>query len=153
MKRKLNLTSIIAIIFLFTSCFCSAQSNPKEIVDKFFIDYQSDGSSTALDKLYSTNKWMERATDAITKIKSQLEGLNEDYVGKYYGYELIVEKKLGESYILLSYLVKFDRQPIRYTFQFYKPKDKWSIYSFQFDGSIDDEIEEAAKIYFLDLEE
>jgi len=96
---------------------------------------------------------MERATDAITKIKSQLEGLNEDYVGKYYGYELIVEKKLGESYILLSYLVKFDRQPIRYTFQFYKPKDKWSIYSFQFDGSIDDEIEEAAKIYFLDLEE
>lgn len=122
------------------------------MVDKFFIDYQNSGSSEAIDKLYSTNKWMDRATDAITKLKGQLEGLNEDFVGKYYGYELIVEKKLAESYILLSYLVKFDRQPVRYTFQFYKPKDNWLIYSFKFDGGIGDEIEEAAKLYFLDLE-
>ena len=95
---------------------------------------------------------MDRATDAITNLKNQLEGLNEDYVGKYYGHELIVEKKLAESYILLNYLVKFDRQPIRYTFLFYQPDDKWLIYSFQFDGGIDDEIVEVAKLYYLDLD-
>lgn len=127
-----------------------AQNTPKEMATKFFVDYKSEGASKALDKLYSSNKWMERVTDGITNLKSQLEGLNEDYVGKYYGYELIGEKKLAESYVLLSYLVKFDRQPIRYTFQFYKPDETWVLYSFKFDANIDNEIEESAKLYYLD---
>jgi hypothetical protein len=148
MKIKITFTLILFVGIL----NMEAQTNPKNIVDNFFVNYQKDGASIALDKLYYTNKWMERATDAITNLKSQLKGLNEDYVGKYYGYELIGEKKLAESYILLSYLVKFDRQPIRYTFQFYKPNDKWVIYSFKFDANIDDEIEESAKLYYLALD-
>ncbi len=153
MKRNYKIKLILAFAVFSMTHSGIAQRSPKEIVDQFFTDYKTVGSSMALDNLYKTNKWMDRATDAITNLKSQLEGLNEDYVGEYYGYELIVEKKLSQSYILLSYLVKFDRQPIRYTFQFYKPNDKWSLYSFKYDGSIDAEIEEAAKLYYLDLNE
>ncbi|MFL1894265.1 hypothetical protein ACJRPK_01100 [Aquimarina sp. 2-A2] len=151
MNFKTKLSSITIILLLAGFVNLEAQTNPKEIVEEFFIDYKNDGASKALDKLYSTNKWMERATDAITNLKSQLESLNEDYVGKYYGYELITEKKLAESYFLLSYLVKFDRQPIRYTFHFYKPDDKWVIYNFKFDANIGTEIEESAKLYYLDM--
>jgi hypothetical protein len=151
MKRDLNLKSILIIAFVFFTYLGNAQTNPKELADVFFNDYLKNGASIALDNLYSTNKWMNRATDALTNLKSQLEGLNEDYVGKYYGYELIVEKHLAESYVLLSYLVKYDRQPIRFTFQFYKPNDRWIIYSFQFDGDIDAEIEEAGKLNYLNL--
>jgi len=151
MKRVYNLKSILVIPLLFFTYLGNAQTSPKEMADIFFKDYKNNGASIALDNLYSTNKWMDRATDAIANLKSQLEGLNEDYVGKYYGYELIVEKHLAESYVLLSYLVKYDRQPIRFTFQFYKPKDMWVIYSFKFDGNIDDEIEEAGKLNYLDL--
>jgi hypothetical protein len=144
--------SFLIVAFVMLSTMGFSQNDPGEIVKKFFAEFEEQGASTALDNLYSTNEWMSRATDAITNLKSQLEGLNEDYVGKYYGYELIVERKLAESYLLLSYLVKYDRQPIRFTFQFYKPDKEWLIYSFQFDGDLDTEIEESAKLYYLNLD-
>ncbi|WGF93886.1 hypothetical protein [Aequorivita marisscotiae] len=140
----------LIILVLVASQFMVAQNSPKEMAATFFVNYQNEGASIAIDKLYSSNKWMEQATEAITNLKNKLEGLNENYVGQYYGYELIGEKKLAESYVLLSYLVKFDRQPIRYTFQFYKPDQTWILYSFKFDSDIDKEIEEAAKLMYLD---
>lgn len=141
----------IAIILFSFSLIGFGQNTPEEIVSKFFTEYKNDGASKALDNLYSNNEWMNRATDAITKLKQQLNSLNEDYVGKYYGYELIVEKKLSDSFILMSYLVKYDRQPIRFTFQFYKPDNEWRTHSFKYDGNMDEEIEESAKVYYLDL--
>ncbi|MEM9932113.1 MAG: hypothetical protein AAF824_00815, partial [Bacteroidota bacterium] len=110
------------------------------------------GSSYALDELYKTNKWFARSADGIAKVKRQLEGLNEDFVGKYYGYEFIVRKDFANCYTLISCLGKYDRQPIRFTFQFYKPQESWTIYSFQYDDTFDDELEEAAKLYYLNLD-
>ncbi|MCF8332257.1 MAG: hypothetical protein K9H84_07380 [Bacteroidales bacterium] len=147
MKTKLLITFIMLTVMGFS------QDRPEEIVEQFFGEYQKKGAGTAIDNLYSTSQWISKKSDAIIQLKNKLEGLNEDYVGKYYGYEPIVEKKLSESYLLMSYLVKYDRQPIRFTFQFYKPDEEWVIYSFQFDSSISDEIEEAAKLYYLKLEE
>ena len=149
MTINLKSTSILIVALFFFNIMGNAQSTPTEIVETFFKDYVKSGSSIALDNLYSTNKWMTRSADAIVNLKSQMQGLNDDYVGKYYGYELIVEKRLTESFVLLSYLVKYDRQPLRFTFQFYKPNDTWMIFSFQYDGNMDEEIEEAAKLYYL----
>jgi hypothetical protein len=149
MKINLKVTSILFIALFLFKISGYTRSTPTEIVDTVFKDYVKSGSSIALDNLYSTNKWMTRSADAIVNLKSQMEGLNDDYVGKYYGYELIVEKRLTESFVLLSYLVKYDRQPLRFTFQFYKPNDTWMIFSFQYDGNMDEEIEEAAKLYYL----
>ncbi len=112
---------IIIIPILLFSFIAFPQQSPKEIVEQFFNEFETKGSSVALDNLYKPNKWMARNADAISQLKSQIEGLNEDYVGKYYGYEFLLEKQLADSYILMSYLVKYDRQPIRFTFQFYKP--------------------------------
>ena len=151
MKNISLMKKIIAINLFLFSIIGFAQNTPKDIVDKFFTEYKADGGSIALDNLYSNNEWMSRATDAITNLKQQLATLNEDYVGQYYGYELIVEKRLSDSYLLMSYLVKYDRQPIRFTFQFYKPDNVWRTQSFKYDGTIDDEIEESAKVYYLDL--
>ncbi|TXF87697.1 hypothetical protein FUA23_17965 [Neolewinella aurantiaca] len=143
--------TLTIILLLFAGCYkATAQTEPELLVEKFFATYEESGSAAALDELYATSKWINKATDAVLQLKNKMEGLNEDYVGKYYGYELIVEKKISDSFVLLSYMVKFDRQPIRYTFQFYKPDDKWVTYSFQYDGNLSTELEEAAKIYFLD---
>jgi hypothetical protein len=102
-------------------------------------------------ELYKTNVWTERIKDDIENIANKLNGFTLDYVGKYYGYELITTKKFSE-FELHSYLVRYDRQPIRFTFKFYKPNDKWMLYAFQFDDSFSKEIEEAAKLYYLDLD-
>lgn len=63
--------------------------------------------------------------------------------------ELIAKKQLGESHIITSYRVRYDRQPIRFTFHLYKPKDKWMIYSFEYDGSLSGELEESIKLNYL----
>ncbi len=54
--------------------------------------------------------------------------------------------------MLYSYLVKYDRQPLRFIFKFYKLNDKWVLYSYALDDSLDDEIQEAAKLYYLNLD-
>ncbi len=137
----------IMAIFFFTPALHS-QDSPEELVINFFDLYTSSGPRNALTELYKTNSWMERNLDDLEKVKSQLEGF-VNLVGEYYGKDLIVKKELGKSFVLISYLVKYDRQPIRFTFEFYKPNDTWRVHSFSYDDSFDEEVEEAAKFYRL----
>ena len=81
-----------------------------------------------------------------------MNGFNENYMGKYYGKELITTKKFAESFELYSYMIKYDRQPLRFIFKFYKSNNKWVLYSFALDDSLDTEIQEAAKLYNLQLD-
>ncbi len=143
-------TSIALLLILFSTCLYS-QNTTKDIIETFFKNYETKGPSVAVDQLYETNPWTIRIQDAINNVKTQLVRFDEDLVGEYYGYEELVVKKLGDSYELHSYFLKFDRQFLRLTFQFYKPQDEWRLFSFQFDDNFDEEIEEAAKLYYTDL--
>ena len=129
-----------------------AQSSPQGLIDTFFETYKKDAGK-AVKELYATNKWTERVKDDIDKVIGTVNGFTESYMGKYYGYELITKKKFAESFELYSYMVKYDRQPIRFIFKFYKPNDKWVLYSYALDDSLDSEIQEAAKLYYLKLDE
>tara|TARA_R110000796_G_scaffold252637_1_gene389631 strand:- start:68308 stop:68766 length:459 start_codon:yes stop_codon:yes gene_type:complete len=143
----------LGLILILSSFNLKGQSEPEIIIQDFFKNYEAKGAITALDSLYATNPWTTRIQDAINNVKTQFERFNEDLVGKYHGYEKLTAKKLGESYALYSYFIKFDRQFLRLTFQFYKPQNEWRLASFKFDDSFDEEIEEAAKLYYLDLTE
>ncbi|WP_346855018.1 hypothetical protein [uncultured Draconibacterium sp.] len=146
MKKTILILSILVFTY---STF--AQDTPTELIEKFFTTYKNDAGKAVKD-LYKTNKWTERIQDDIENVANKVDAFNESLMGKYYGYEIITSKKFAESFVLYSYLIKYDRQPLRFTFKFYKPNDKWILYAFQFDDSLDDEIEEAAKLYYLDLE-
>lgn len=145
-----HLLPIVTLSFIMILCqTINGQSTPEQLSEIFFETFQTEGSTEALDELYSTNPWMNKAEDAILKLKNQMEGLNEDYVGKYHGFEFIAEKSISDSYVLRSYMIKFDRQPLRFTFQFYKPDKTWRIYSFTYDGRLGSELEESAKLFYL----
>ena len=139
-------------ITLFAVNTIQSQNTPKDIIETFFNSYEKNGSSKAIDDLYATNPWTSRIQDGINNIKNQIERYDIELVGEYYGYEELVTKKIGDSFVLKSYFVKYDRQLLRFTFQFYKPKDKWRLYSFAYDDNYDDEVKEAAKMYYLDLD-
>ncbi len=144
---------IVFFILMFSATgILFAQSSPQSLINDFFETYEKDAGKAVKD-LYSTNIWTERIKDDIDKIIGTVNGFTESYMGKYYGYELITSKKFAESFILYSYLVKYDRQPLRFIFKFYKPNDKWVLYSYALDDSLDDEIQEAAKLYYLNLDE
>ncbi|EDM44857.1 hypothetical protein SCB49_02014 [unidentified eubacterium SCB49] len=142
---------LLFLLLISTSGTLFAQSNSQELIDKFFTTYEKDAGK-AVKELYATNKWTERIQDDIEKIIGAVNNFSENYMGEYYGYELITKKKFSESLELYSYLVKYDRQPIRFIFKFYKPNDKWVLLSYALDDGLDDEIEEAAKLYYLELD-
>ncbi|WP_298778131.1 hypothetical protein [uncultured Polaribacter sp.] len=143
---------ILFVLFISISGNVLAQSSPQDLINTFFTTYEKDAGK-AVKELYATNKWTERIKDDIDKIVGTVNGFTESYMGKYYGYEIITKKKFSESFELYSYMIKYDRQPIRFIFKFYKPNDKWVLYSYAFDDSLDSEIQEAAKLYYLKLDE
>jgi hypothetical protein len=112
------------------------------LVDKFFKAYKDD-THKAVMELFKTNPLIDSAklTDLIDKINKQRE-----LMGKYIGKELITQKKASNSLVLYSYLAKHEGQPVRYTFMFYKPKNDWVIYRFYFDGNVETELQDAAKL-------
>jgi len=117
---------------------------PVALIDTFFKKYKNDGTSAAIDYLFSTNKLFNNQAQ-IAILKAKLDSLQSS-VGQYLGKELIAEKSTSPSLVFYSYLVKFTNQPIRFAFMFYKPQNDWLLYRFKYDDQMDAEMEEAGKI-------
>jgi hypothetical protein len=143
MKFKL----IFLVIAFLATLQVSGQDSPDEIVEKFFTKYKEDGSDEALDYLYDLNDWVSKDSDDIIALKLQMRNLTEDYVGKYYGYEHILDKHLSDCYELKSFVIKYGRQPLRFVFQFYKPNDIWIFHGFSYDANLTEEIKESARLH------
>ena len=116
--------------------------NQEKITIDFFKTFKTNPVK-AYDDLFANSKWVQRSD--IETIKIKLKDFLSD-LGEYNGYEQITVKRAGESYLLKSFLIKYDRQPIRFTFILYKPSDAWKIQNFSYDTNLSEELEQAAKI-------
>jgi len=142
--------SFVVAITLF-SMTSFGQSNPEDLINTFFKEYLKTPSK-AVENIYATNPWTSRIKDAVESLKNEVDKYTLEHVGKYYGFELITKKQFSESLVLYSYMAKYDRQPFRFIFKLYKPNDKWTLYSFAIDTDLDNELEQAAKLYNLNLD-
>lgn len=122
----------------------AAPKSVPAIIDAFFKKYKDKGADTAIDYLFSTNKLLANLPQ-LPVLKAKLDSLPQS-AGKYMGHELIAQKSASPSLFFYSYLVKFENQPYRFTFMFYKPGTEWELYRFKYDDQIDSELEEAGKI-------
>ena len=139
---------LAVLVFCLSLLFSSAQTSIDEITTEFFSLY-SKSPQKAIDYAFSSNKWMmDRKKDTVESIKRKVAG-DIELLGKYYGYEKITSKSIGDSFVLVSFMVKYDRQPIRFTFVFYMPDNKWQLQNFKYDVALDEELEEAARAYRL----
>lgn len=139
---------LFTLIIFFTSvCIVNGQTTTKEISNHFFQIYSKDPMA-AIDYAFSTNKWFDRKLDAQTTLKNKLKTLI-DVCGDYNGYEKLTEKKAGTSSIITSFIMKYNREPVRLVIFFYKPKDIWQVNNIAFDEDIDEDLKEAAKAYRL----
>ena len=132
----------IGILLFSSTTFAQTKSDEENMTTQFFKTFKVDPIK-AYDEIFSNNKYISKSDLETTKIKLK------DYLadlGDYFGYEEITIKKAGESYILKSFLIKYDRQPIRFTFILYKPVDKWKIQNFSYDSNLSDELDNAAKL-------
>ena len=140
---------VISIGLLLYSLQSFAQNDPPKIIEAFFKLYEEKDSGSALDYLFGTNKWMDDSKDQIENVKFKIHNTVVKSMGDYFGYDLVTKKTVGDKLVFYSYVLKYDRQPIRFNFLFYNPNGTWRLQNFSFDDKIKDELEEGAKAYRL----
>lgn len=145
-------TSVIYLIVTFTllvSCNQSNQGIPKgqsiprpnydQFFDDFFNLYESEGVKSSLNYAYSTNQWIFNSpTKESEEVQRKLEEFTNN-LGRYCGRKLLKEKVVNSNFVIRSYMLLYERQPLRFTFTLYKPESKWQLQSFQYDVGMNDE--------------
>lgn len=124
-----------------------SQSTPEDLIAHFFTDYKED-IVKAFDNIYATNKWISAQSDDIVKLKSQLQQF-ELLVGDYIGEEFLAKSSMGEDYVMFVYFAKYERQPVRFTFHFYRTNGEWKIFAFRYDDSFGNELEDLLKYEYM----
>jgi hypothetical protein len=114
MKLQLQKQIIAALAFIFCLTNTFGQTSTKEITDKFFSLYSQDPIK-AVEYAFSTNKWFEKNQEGVDNLKTKLK-TTIDICGDYYGYEMLSEKTAGQSISMATFIVKYNRQPLRFTF-------------------------------------
>lgn len=138
--------SIISILIV--SCSSpKADNTSQKTIDAFFFEYQSDVDN-AINNLFTTNSLIDIDNEQIADLKKQLN-TSISSLGQFNGVDFINRHTTGNSLEIYSYLVKYDKQPMRFQFTLYKPKDKWMIYNFQYDFKLNDELIKSSQLYFL----
>lgn len=120
MQSKRSLVLLLSILFAWSVSTTAQDNNQEEkLTAQFFKTYKTDPLQ-AYDNLFAESKYVSESDIATVKIK--LKAFLKD-LGDYLGYEPITEKRAGKSYVLKSFLVKYDRQPVRMTFIIYKAQN------------------------------
>lgn len=146
--KLLKVTAFCLLLIIGSNLSTFGQSTAQSLIEKFFNDYENKGAKLALEELYRTNDWTSRIQDQVDDIKNKLSNFNEDLVGKYHGHVFLDKIEAADCFTIQTYLLKFDRQPLRLTFKLYKPNDKWILYSFSFDDSLDEDLEKALNLKY-----
>ncbi len=116
----------------------------QDTVKAFFSRIQEGKLEEAVNFIYGGSPYISLDSDAVRNVKTQFLSL-PNMVGPYRGNELITEKVVVGRYVYLYYFVMFDRQPLKFEFEFYKPVEKWILHSFAFDDKVNDEIIQSVK--------
>src|SRR5687767_3252021 len=120
MKKMLLITLLLCPL---GRLFC--QNGPHEIVDKFFRLYAEETPDAALHYLFGTSKWADESNDSLESIKLKIDSIVVKQMGDYHGHNLLLKRWIGNRLTFFSYMVRYDREPIRFEFFFYKPKNTW----------------------------
>lgn len=126
------------LIISYTSI--NAQEKPNQYIDAFFKTYQTGATDKAFDNLFATNTFISK--EDVNTIKNKVNQYKE-VVGEYHGFDLLIQKTIGESIQINSYMLKYDRQPLRFILTFYKPDSDWKIYNFRLSDDFVEELENA----------
>ncbi|TRX50874.1 hypothetical protein FNH22_24795 [Fulvivirga sp. M361] len=129
--------------FVLFICSCTSTDDLNPIVDQFLTKYENEGSDSAINYLFSTNKSIGK--EQIIEVKTSLSKVL-DQLGKYHGYDLLTSKKVDNTLQQYSFLMKYDLQPIRFKITLYNPKNEWRVQNFQYDSEIIDELEQASTL-------
>lgn len=139
MKKYLALTVLIgfacfAILTSLSSRTAHAKAGYEPIVDAFFKKLQEGKPDEAVKNFFRRNHWMTDEADKLEELATQFADVVKT-LGTYHGHQRLAKKVVAGHIAQVTYLGLYARQPIRLSFQLYKPKDAWRGQSFRFDAT------------------
>ena len=137
--------SLISLVSVFILVSCQEKkrieiSEPEKTVNHFIDLYKKEGPKDAMRVLLAPNKYISSDDSIGIKLQNYVEDL-----GDLQGFEKIRERAYGQGIVLLTYIVKYSRQPIRFNFKFYQPGNGWRIQNFSYETDFIDELDETVK--------
>lgn len=145
--RRVLTLALFSATFAITSLAQTNEAAYDKIIKEFFVMLQKAQYGEAVDFIYADNPWLKSKADDIQKLRSQFVGL-PNIVGKYLDNSVLTSNEIGGRFVHLDYFVAFERQPVRFKFQFYKPADKWTLFAFAYNDDLGDWLSEASKTSF-----
>ncbi|WP_396632867.1 hypothetical protein [Maribacter sp. R86514] len=136
----------VFLIFAFLLCCASsltAQKASSDITNKFFEIFENDALQ-AIDYAFATNPYLESEKLAIETLKNKYKKAISQ-TGTYLGFEKITEKDIVDRYKVCSFLLRYEKMPIRFTFIMYRAKETWCVNQLYYDSSMQLELEASAK--------
>ena len=115
------------------------------MVEAFFRQLQDGRVGDAAAQFLRQNPWSVQDPDTVEQARARLLSVTKA-LGRYYGYQPLVEKALAGRLIHASYLALYERHPLRFSFLFYKPQDAWLPLQLEFDDDFGKEIRNAARM-------
>lgn len=123
---------LLVLLTLLFSCAREKEAQVEEInkiIDPFFESYRINGPKSAVSKLLGSNKFIpQEVTDTVAV---RLDRLAKGF-GKFQGIDKVSTHHYGVSIVEVVYLVNYDKQPMRFRFQFYQPGTGWRIQDFRY---------------------
>lgn len=135
--NKTGIFFILCLIGILNQNISIAQTNPEDISENFFSILKVHGIELAYDYLYSDNRAIDNNEDLINDSKHKLTLITKE-IGDYHGYELISKEETGKSYVKLSFLLKYDKSPLKFTIIYYMPDNTWKVLDINYTRNIDD---------------
>lgn len=126
------------IYFLFIVKVCWTQT-PQIVIDNFFTTFKVNASK-AIKDLYVKQPWF--SSGEIENFQKEIKGLEK--LGTFHGYSFLQKETLKDTIAMHVYLVKYERQAIRFVFEFYKPTNQWRFQGFTYYYNPSDKLEELA---------
>jgi len=145
MKTIKIITFLIATFLVLNVYSQNYGKNDSILVYTFINKFEKSGINNAIDFVYSTNSWINADNANIENVKSEVNSVIGT-LGAYYGYDFIKKSQLSNCLVTYSFIMRFDKQPIRFVFVLYKPKDEWRFQLFNYDGNIIEEMQNSMNI-------
>ena len=109
--------------------------NPRAWAEEFLSVMIARGGDAANAFLKERSYLGQLKPDAIIGVREQMRYASASY-GQGLGFELAAEKRVGESLLLLTYVVKYEAHPVVWKFAFYRPASHWNLQNFNFSDDL-----------------
>ena len=134
-RVKTSLWLMIIIAGLQTTAAATGGVSPRQQAERFLGLVIEGQTGKAFDYVFTSSLFLEEKKSSIDLMKRQAEAGLPMY-GKALKWELVHEKKFGDSVIMLACIMKMEKGPLVWEFAYYRATDRRGLAFLRFNDEL-----------------